>query len=289
MSCFKADKLKLLTSMVIFGTIGVVRRYIPYPSSVIALVRGGVGVLFLLLVMAFKKEKISGSAIKKNAVLLCVSGVLLGTNWILLFEAYRYTSVAAATMCYYMAPVIMILVSPVVLHEPLTKKKSICAATAVAGMVLVSGILETGISGARGILFGLGAAVLYACIVLLNKFINDISANDRTICQLGISAAAVFPYVLATEDLTGLDTSGAVLIMLLVAGIVHTGISYAMYFDSVKNIPAQTVAIFSYIDPVVAVILSVAVLKEQMSILAIIGVVLVIGAAVMNELTESRS
>lgn len=274
--------------MVIFGTIGVARKYIPYPSSVIALVRGVVGVLFLLAVLVYKKEKISWEAVKKNAVLLCISGAFLGVNWILLFEAYRYTSVAVATMCYYMAPVLVILVSPFILHEPITGKKGICAAAAVFGMVLVSGILETGISGIKGILFGLGAACLYAGVVLCNKFIADISANERTIFQLGISAIAVFPYVMLTEDVSRLDTNPTVIAMLLLVGVVHTGIAYALYFGSVKNIPAQTVALFSYMDPIVAVLLSVTVLKEDMSLFAVLGAVLVIGATVVSELSEKN-
>lgn len=123
MKSIAADKGKLITSMTIFGTIGIVRNYIPYPSSVLALVRGVIGVLFLLAVFLYKREGFSAKAIKKNAVLLCLSGVCLGANWILLFEAYRYTTVSVATMCYYMAPVIMILVAPVLFHEAITRKK----------------------------------------------------------------------------------------------------------------------------------------------------------------------
>ena len=283
------DKIKLLTSMMIFGTIGIIRKNILYPSGVVALVRGVVGVLFLLGVLLYKKEKLSIKDIKKNGGLLSLSGIFLGANWILLFEAYRYTTVSTATMCYYMAPVILILVSPFIFHEALTLKKGICAVTAVFGMALVSGVFETGISGIRGILLGLGAAVLYAGVVLLNKFISGISGNTRTICQLGISAVAIFPYVMITEDVTTLDTSLPVLGMLLVIGILHTGISYALYFDSVGKIPAQTVALFSYIDPVTAVILSVVVLKEEMSVLAMLGVVLVIGAAIISELPEKKA
>lgn len=283
-----ADKWKLLTAMTVFGTIGVIRRYIPYPSSVIALVRGIVGAVFLLGILALKKEKMDRKALKKNLPLLCVSGICLGMNWMVLFEAYNYTSVAVATMCYYMAPVIMILASPFLFHEKITKKKGICAAAAVFGMVLVSGILETEVSGVKGILLGFLAAVLYAGVVLMNKFIRDISAKDRTVFQLGMAAVSMFPYVLLKENLTQLDTGVRVIVLLLVVGIVHTGISYALYFDSVKDLSAQTVALFSYIDPIVAVILSVVVLKEKMTVLAFAGVILVIGATIVSELPEKK-
>ena len=44
----KKAKLKLITAMVIFGTIGLFVRYLSLPSSVIALFRGVGGTLFLL-------------------------------------------------------------------------------------------------------------------------------------------------------------------------------------------------------------------------------------------------
>ena len=283
-----SDKIKQIVAMTIFGTIGLVRRYIPYPSSVIAFIRGAIGSLFLLLVHFIRRDKFDGPAIKKNIVLLCISGALIGANWICLFEAYRYTSVSAATVCYYMAPVFVILVSPIVLKEAITLKKGLCALVAVGGMILVSGVIETGLSGITGVLFGLAAAVMYAIVVILNKFIKDISANDRTLIQLAAAAIAILPYVLLTEKGTVLDTSWFVLLMVAVAGIVHTGIAYSLYFGSMKGVPAQTLALLSYIDPIIAVLLSVVVLKEAMSLPAAIGVVLVIGATIVSEVQISR-
>lgn len=283
-----AAKMKLLTAMFIFGSIGIIRKYIPYPSSVIALVRGFIGMLFLLVVMCCKKERISKEQIGKNLLLLCISGLFLGGNWMFLFEAYRYTSVSVATMCYYMAPMLVIMISPIVFKEPLTKKKGMCAVSAILGMILVSGILESEISGYKGILFGLTAAVMYAGVVILNKFISDISAGARTVFQLGAAAVTLFPYVLFTEDAAALDTDITVLLLLLLMGIVYTGIAYSLYFDSIKKIPAQTAALFSYIDPAVAVILSLVVLKEKLSASAVIGVLLVMGAAVVSELPDKK-
>ena len=283
----KTDRLQLIFAMAIFGTIGIVRRYIPYPSSVIALVRAVVGALFLIIVHICRRKRFSGEALRNNFILLCVSGALLGANWICLFEAYSYTTVSVATMCYYMAPVFVILLSPIFLREVLTLKKGICSGVAVCGMILVSGISETGIGGIRGVVFGLVAAIMYASVILINKFIHNLSANERTLFQLVISAIALIPYVMITEEIGTLETGGFVIAMLAVAGIVHTGIAYVLYFGSIKSIPAQTVALFSYIDPVVAVILSVAVLKESMTVSALIGVVMVIGAMVASTSSDS--
>lgn len=281
---------KLTLSMVIFGTIGVFRRYIPLPSSLVAMSRGLIGMLFLLLVMLLRRGGMNRTAVRRKLGLLCLSGAAIGVNWILLFEAYNYTSVATATLCYYLAPMFVILASPLVVGERLTAKKLICVLAALLGMVFVSGVLETGggSSDLKGVLLGLGAAVLYASVVLMNKQLGDVPAYDRTIVQLGSSAAVLLPYVLLTEDMGALTFTPGTIGLLLVVGIVHTGIAYALYFGSLMQLKAQTAAILSYIDPVVAVLLSALVLREHMSLLSGLGAVLVLGAAVVSELPSRR-
>lgn len=282
-------KLMLILAMFIFGTIGVFRKYIPLPSSVIALARGSIGMLFLLLWVWLKGEKISFQAIKKNSFCLGLSGFFLGFNWILLFEAYQYTSVATATLCYYMAPIMVILVSPFLLKEHLSRKKMLCVGVALVGIIFVSGVTEVGISHlseVKGILFGLGAALFYASIMLLNQKIQDISAYDKTITQLGIASIVLLPYTLMTENISEITLTPISLMMLMIVCMIHTGIAYALYFGSMGDLKAQTIALFSYIDPIVAIILSALFLKEHMSMMGAIGAVLVLGATLISELPE---
>lgn len=285
------SKLSLILSMFIFGTIGIFRRYIPLPSSILAMARGAVGVVFLLIFMALKKEKLNFRAIKDKIFLLCISGVLIGFNWILLFEAYNYTTVATATLCYYMAPVFVIIASPFLFREKLTFKKILCVIVALAGMVLVSGVIETGFSGIgelKGVLLGIGAAALYASVVLMNKKTAGVPIYTKTVIQLGSAAIILLPYTLLTEDFAEITLEPLTIIMLLIVGVVHTGWSYALYFGSMDNLKAQTVAIFSYIDPVVAIILSALILKEEMSIFGVIGAVLVLGSTLISELPSKK-
>ena len=196
------SKLMFLTAMFIFGSIGIFRRYIPLPSGTIAMCRGFIGVAFLILAMVVLRKKFSKAAIKANLLILCISGALIGFNWIFLFEAYNYTTVATATLCYYMAPVFVILMAPIVLKEKLTGKKLACAMVALGGMVLVSGVLEVGISSfaeIKGILFGLAAGLLYGNIMLLNKKLHDIEGYDKSLVQLFMAALVLVPYVLLVE------------------------------------------------------------------------------------------
>ncbi len=284
--------LQLALSMFIFGTIGIFVRHIPFPSSVIALARGGIGMLFLLAVVILSKQRLSKADIKRNLMPLCLSGFFLGFNWILLFEAYRYTTVATATLCYYLAPVIVILVSPFLLNEKLTVKKLMCVLVALLGMVFVSGVLETGIPSmaeSKGILFGIAAAMFYAGIVLTNKRIHDIGSYDMTIMQLGIATAVLCPYTILTESIGDLTfTTNAILLLLFVA-IVHTGVAYALYFSSLQGLSSHTIAVFSYVDPIVAIVLSALLLHEPMGINGIIGAVLILGAAFVSGLPDKAA
>lgn len=275
----------MILAMLIFGTIGIFVRYIPLPSSVIAVGRGIIGTAFLFLFIKGKGIPISWPDIRQNLLLLCLSGAALCGNWTFLFESYRYTSIATATLCYYMAPIIVILVSPIFLKEKLTARKLLCVLTALAGMVLVSGIgQEGGSANMTGVFFGLCAACCYASIVIFNKKIKPMAAYDKTIVQLGLGALLLMPYVLLTENVAALDASPFSLAMFLVVGIVHTGFAYVFYFGSMQSLKAQTIALFSYLDPIFAILLSAVVLGEPLGITSIIGAVLVLGSTLVSEL-----
>ena len=283
----KSALFSLIFSMMIFGTIGIFRKHIELSSGVLAMARGFIGAMFLLFIIALKREKLSKAAIKKNLWFLILSGAFIGFNWILLFEAYRYTTVATATLCYYLAPIFVIMASPLILKERLSGRKVLCVLVALAGMVFVSGVLQvdfTGLAELKGVLFGLGAAVFYASVILMNKKITDISAYDKTIVQLVCAATVLVPYVLLTGELAVAEWSGIGFVLVLVVGILHTGVTYALYFGSMAHLKAQTVAIFSYIDPIVAILLSAVLLQEKMDGLTILGTVMILGAAVYSEL-----
>ena len=279
----------ILLSMIIWGSVGLFRRFIPLPSAVLACCRGIIGTLFLIVFVKVQGRRLIYPLGKRQIFLLILSGAVMGVNWILLFEAYRYTTVSVATLCYYMAPTIVILLSPLLFQEKITLRKGICALLAVIGMVFVSGVIESGIpesSGIKGILFGLGAAVLYACVVIINKKTPGIDPYEKTTIQLAASAAALIPYLIFTGESIPADLPGSAVVMTLIVGLVHTGIAYVMYFGSVDRLPAQTVAILSYIDPITALILSALVLHEQMSVFGIVGSVLIIGAALVSEMGD---
>lgn len=281
-------KLKILISMAIFGTVGIFVRFIPLPSALIAFCRGVLGCLFLLVFMALTKKKLCLQDMKQNLWKLFLSGAAIGINWILLFESYRYTTVAIATICYYLAPAFVTLASPVV-GEKLTVRKLACIGVAMLGMVFVSGVFQGKEGGSLvGVLLGVGAAVFYASVILLNKTLSPIGAYDRTLCQLGTASLVIIPYLLAAGNMTfgGMTTLGWG--MLLIVGILHTGIAYTLYFGAIRDVNAQTAAILSYLDPVLSILLSALILRERLDIFSVAGAVLILGSALYSELPSRK-
>lgn len=283
------EKIKLVIAMLIVGTLGIFVYYIPLPSSVIACSRAVLGAIFLVLVIVIKKKNIRWGLVKDNGILLLLSGSALGFNWIFLFEAYKYTSVAVATLCYYMAPVFVVLLSPFIIKEKLTPIKLGGTFMAIIGAVLISGIIGGSGEDLRGIAFGLAAAILYCSIIIINKLITGLSALEKTFCQLAISAIIMISYVLFTENLTVMYISSKTLLLLLILGIIHTGIVYILFFSAVGNLPAQTSAILSYIDPVTAIILSALFLRQGMGLPQVIGTILILGSTIFNEVLSQKN
>lgn len=276
----------LIVSMTIFGTLGPFVRNISVSSGELALYRAILAALLITGFLLITKQKIPFASIKKEVPLLLASGVAMGINWILLFEAYKYTTVSVATLSYYFAPVIVTVICPILFKEKLTSKQIICFIMSTIGLVLITGIGDVnGSNNIIGILFGLGAAVFYASVVLLNKFIKNVEGIHRTFLQFIAAIIVLVPYVLMTSGVTlgGLDGVGW--INLLIVGFIHTGVTYCIYFSSLKELPGQQVAILSYIDPLVAVLISVTLLSESMTLWQVVGGTLILGFTLWNEIS----
>ncbi len=285
----KQAKWMLSISMIIFGTLGLFTRNIGVTSGELALYRAVLASLLIVGYVAITRQKIDYKAIKKELFLLLISGMAMGINWILLFEAYKHTTISVATLSYYFAPVIVTVVCPILFRERLTGKQLLCFVMSTAGLVLIigGGGAEGGDNHALGIFLGVGAAVFYATVILLNKFIKNVAGIHRTLFQFLAAIVLLLPYVLFTggTHLELLDGKGW--LCLLIVGLVHTGITYCMYFSALKELKGQEVAILSYLDPLIAVVVSVMILGESITFFQLIGGVFILGFTLWNEIGQS--
>ena len=277
-------KVMMAAAMFIFGTLAPFVRNIAVSSGELALYRAIMALVMVGGFLLITKQKLALREIKKELLLLLLSGAAMGANWILLFEAYKYTTVSVATLSYYFAPVIVMVVCPLLFKEKLGGKQILCFVMATIGLVLITGTAGGGSQDLLGIAFGLGAAGLYAIVMLLNKFIKGVAGLHRTFIQFLAAVVTLVPYVALTNGfhLGGLNTLGWG--ALLCVGMIHTGFTYCLYFTALKELPGQKVAILSYIDPLVAVLVSILWLREGTSLPQIIGGLLILGFTLWSEL-----
>jgi len=276
--------------MLTFGSISIIVRKIDLPSSVVSLLRAIIASLFLIIYSVITKNKISKEKIKDNLHLLIISGAAMGFNWIFLFEAFKNTTVSIATLTYYFEPAIVMLLSPFLLKENLNLKKILSIVVAVLGLFMIVNIGSLAVGDYNhklGIIFGLIAAVLYATVILTNKFFKNLSGLEATLIQLVVSVVVLIPYILFIErpDVSMFKTEFVPYILIL--GIFYTGIPYLLYFTGMQGLKGQTIATLSYIDPISAVIISALFLNESITIVQIIGGILILGSGFISEKVKS--
>lgn len=286
--------LRYLAAMLIFGTIGLFVRSIELPSSVIVLCRGFIGSAFLFAAGALLGRKVNWTSVRANCARLASSGVLLGLNWVLLFEAYKNATIAAATLIYYLAPIFVMALSVVFLGERLTARKCLCAAAALFGMSLVAGFWSPNAAANStmvGLLQALGAAGFYAALILNNKFIGrtvPVDPLDSALVQLFTAALVLVPYVTAVVDLSTIHPDALSLGLTLVVAVLHTAVAYWLFFSAIPKLEAARIAVFAYVDPATAILLSILLLKEPFTLASVGGALLILGAAAALEFGSGR-
>jgi len=276
-----------LLAMFIWGTIGLFVRGIDLPSAAISCSRGFLGGAVLLAVtLALQSGSLRRLPLKLH-LRYALAGIGIGLNWMFLFEAYRHTTIAMATLCYYMAPALITLFSPFVLGETLSRHKLLCLAGCFIGFFLMVTSQETASAGkelSSGVLYGLAGAFTYACVVLHNKTIPTPNALAMSTLQILWAGVAMLPYVILTTDVSSFTFSTKGLVLLLIVGIVHTGLAFYLWFGAMPKLSAQRISIFSYVDPLVAVAISVFFLGEALSFGGWFGALLLLGSTLAADL-----
>ena len=276
-----------IVSLLIFGSNGVFASHIDMTSAEIVCMRTLIGSLALILVLLISRTKLDWAVMKRESFKLIAAGICLGVNWALLFEAYKLMSVSIATLTYYLAPIIVLILSPLLLREKQSARAYIGMGSAVVGLVLAVGLGDTSVT-ATGLIVGLGSAVFYAGLIIFNKKIDGVTGLPLTTIEMVIAACVMLPYVLLTGGHVGFPPDMEGTLYLIFLCLVNTGLACWLYFSSMNRLPARAVAIFGYVDPVSALIFSAVFLGDRMGVLQIVGAVLVFAGAAFGQ-SKSKS
>ena len=94
----------------------------------------------------------------------------------------------------------------------------------------------------------------------------------------------LLPYVLATEGFHFGNMTPVGWLCLMCVGVLHSGVAYVLYFSALSELPGQETAILSYIDPLVAVAVSLIVLGEPVTPLQMAGGAMILAFTLYNEI-----
>ncbi len=273
--------LTYIMGLLLFGSNGIVASRIEMSSYGIVFYRTLLGSLLLIEVFLFSGGRFRFASMNRTHLYLVVgSGIAMGTSWIFLYEAYQRIGVGLASLLYYTGPVFVVLMSPVLFCEKLTPVKLLCFAAVLLGMLLTNlRQLQAG-EDIAGLLYALGSAVMYAFMVILNKKAESITGMKNATIQLSVSFLTVAVFVCFRGGIA-MPTDGSQWLWLILLGLINTGVGCYLYFSSIGQLSVQTVSVLGYIEPLSALLLSVALLHEPFSLMQCIGAVLILGGAIM--------
>lgn len=279
--------LKYLSALLLFGLNGIVASYILLSSYQIVFLRTLIGSLFLAVIFMFSKGRLQAFQNKNHFIFLIISGMSMGISWMFLYEAYARIGVSIATLAYYCGPVIVMALAPLIFHERLSIFRILWFLIVLTGMFLVNGstLQQNGFSW--GLLCGILSAVMYAFMVIFNKKARSITGLENSMLQLIISFLVVAIFMQIKHGLV-ISSLSQNIFPVLFLGVVNTGIGCYLYFSSIQQLPAGSVAICGYLEPLSALIFAALFLHERLSAVQIIGAAFIIGGAALGELSSLR-
>ena len=266
--------------LILFGSNGVAASYIHLTSQQIVLLRTLLGFALLAVLYFATGHRLTVRQHKRDCAFLALSGVAMGADWMLLFEAYDQIGVSLGMIINYCGPILVIVTAPLFFQERLTWQKGL--ALAMMGACLISG--QTAAAG--GSLWGLVcaglSAVTYAIMVISNKLSKHIVGMENALLQMGFALVTVVIFVVSRGGLA-MDIPVGDWPFILWLGLLNTGVGCYCYFSTIGALPAHTVAICGYLEPISAVVFSMVILREVISPVQLVGILLILGGAVFGE------
>ena len=274
--------IKYFFALLLFGSNGIVASYISLNSYEIVFTRALLGSVFLIAVFFGSKGKLQFWRNRKHFGFLILSGLAMGANWMLLYEAYSQIGVGLATLACYFGPVIVLALSPLIFRERMSPAKILGCSAALMGMIFVNGTALQQDGFSQGLLFGIVSALMYALMIIFNKKATSITGLENSMCQLCVSFFVVALFTLTKQGGT-ISFPPQSIFPILFLGLVNTGIGCYLYFSSIQELRAGTVAIFGYLEPLSALAFSALILHERLTSIQLLGAVLILGGAIFAE------
>jgi len=272
--------LYVAVAAVIWGSNGVIVNYVALNAYAIAFFRVLFASLTLLPITLLTQRHELKRGLKAWKVMLALGG-LLSLGWSFLFQSMKLIPIANAVLLDYTAPIFVAVLAPLLLKERMEKVTVLALILSMAGVIMISSQqgLELGELNLMGTTFGLLAGLSYAGFILLSK---------RVVSAIPSQVVAVYAYATATilllPSLAGADLRLSLTswVLLLVLGVLNTGFAVTLYLAGLRRVKAQRAVVYTYLEPVSAMLFGFIFLAQRPTPLMALGGFLIILAGYLT-------
>lgn len=194
------------------------------------------------------------------------------------FNALHYASAGTVALLLYLFPAIVIVLSRLQ-GEQLSRSKLLALLLALAGLGTTIG-LEWNTS-VRGLLLGLGAALIYALYIVAGSGLRQRGHALSGACVVTLSAAACNGMVVVAQGGMQLPHSMAGVQAILLIALLSTLFAIAMFLAGLEKTGATRASLLSTVEPVVTVLLAAVFLHEAITVSQLIGGSLILAAVLV--------
>lgn len=259
------------TSMYV-GAAVAVGLFDVFPPSVVAWFRISAGALILLLIVRPRPSDFLGPSGRQAATY----GVVTMLMNMAFYQSLAYIPLGTAVAIEFLGPI------AIAAFGSRTWRDWASLALAAVGVLVISG--ATWSDNARGIMFALLAAVMWAAYIVAGSKIAGLGSNSGTSMAVGFTWAAVLglPWALLTWPAETGMSAGVLLLVALALGFFSSVVPYGLDQVVLRMAGPTYFAVLQALLPLVATVVGAIVLAQWLRPPELIGVVCVVVAVSMK-------
>ncbi|MCK9796423.1 DMT family transporter [Pseudomonas sp. MAFF 302030] len=275
--------VEMISAMVISGTVGwfvVMSGQSPEAVVFWRCVFGAMAMLVACLALGVLRRSLISP---RQLLLACLGGVALILNWVLLFSAYRHSTIAIATVVYHVQPFMLVGLGVLFFAERLSAVKVGWLLLAFSGLLLIVSAKGSGQANGSDYLLGVGLALasafFYALAAAITKRLKELPAHLIVLIQMLVGVLVLAPFV----DFSAVGSRTEAWTYLIIIGVVHTGLMSTLLYSAIQKIPTALVGALSFIYPIVAILVDWLAFAHPLGVLQMVGAsAILLAAAGMN-------
>ncbi len=293
---------EIIAASILWGSVGILVRKIEGISAISIIFYRMLFASLILFVVLLLSGNLDNIKLKDKKSYLLLFSTLQVITMLSFFISILEASVSTAVLLLYTAPVYVTLFSPLILKERSSNKGLLALVLAISGIILIVDPAKLEFSRYIGIFAGILSGLSYAFQIMISKHISRtysgysqafwsfivaipvlliVDLITRTGLMIGLpeGLAGFVPFLRVEIALSDIVSMNAFYIFLL--AIFPTILSVSFYFNGLKKVKAADASVLGLIEPVSAVILSLLILHESISMPVILGGALILAGGII--------